>query len=286
MVTGKGERLFNLTINLLLALMGLTALFPLLYVLSVSLTPFSEVLKNGGYVIIPKSITFGAYRQLFSEDQIPSAFKITMIITLLGTFLNVALTTLIAYPLSRQGLPGRKILLAGLILTFIFNGGVIPTYLVVKQTGLLNSLWAMIIPNIIWSYNVLIMKSFFGNIPEELFDSAKIDGAKELRVLWQIVLPLSVPVLLTVSLFYGVSHWNELFQAIMYVTNRNLFPLQVVVRDILMQSSSSLNAADNSVPTVTLQMAAVIIACLPLIVVYPFVQRHFTKGMMLGSVKG
>lgn len=286
MVSGREDRVFNLGIYVLLAGMGITALFPLLYVFSVSVTPFSEVLKNGGYVIIPHSITFAAYQQLFAESQIPSAFKITIMLTVIGTLLNLVLTTLMAYPLSRKGLPGRKLLLYGIVFTFIFNGGIIPTYLVVKNTGLLNSIWAMIIPNVIWSYNVLIMKSFFDNIPEELFDSAKIDGASESRTLWQIVLPLSIPVLLTIALFYAVSHWNELFQAILYVTDRKLLPLQVVVRDILMQTINNTSSADNMVPAVTMQMASVIAASLPLIIVYPFVQRHFTKGMMLGSVKG
>ncbi|GBG11174.1 putative ABC transporter permease [Paenibacillus agaridevorans] len=144
----------------------------------------------------------------------------------------------------------------------------------------------MILPNAVWSFNVLIMKSFFEGLPEELFESARMDGAKEFRILIQIVTPLSIPVLLTVGLFYLVGHWNEFFQAIFYVTDRTLFPLQVIVRELLMQSQQPLENAENMMPTQTMQMAAVMIASVPVIVIYPFLQKHFTKGMLLGSIKG
>ncbi len=191
-----------------------------------------------------------------------------------------------AYPLSRRNLPGRNFFLLMIVFTLLFSGGIIPTYLVVKSLGLLDSIWAMILPNAIWSFNVLIMKSFFEGLPEELFESARMDGAKEFRILLQIVTPLSIPVLLTVGLFYLVGHWNEFFQAIFYVTDRTLYPLQVVVREILMQSQQPLENAENMMPTQTMQMAAVMIASLPVIIIYPFLQKHFTKGMLLGSIKG
>ncbi|MBZ9535814.1 carbohydrate ABC transporter permease [Cytobacillus oceanisediminis] len=287
MVRGKKDKLFDYLIYIILALVGLVALLPLLFVLGVSLTPFGEVLKNGGYILIPESITFDAYKQLFSQEKIINSFGITIFITVIGTIINLILTTLMAYPLSRKNLPGRGILLFIVVFTMLFNGGIIPTYLIVKETGLINSVWSMIIPNAIWSFNVLIMKSFFETLPEELFESARLDGAKEFRILSQIVVPLSLPVMMTVGLFYMVGHWNEFFQAIMYVTDPNLHPLQVVVRDILMQSQDQLQEnVDNMVPTATMQMAAVIIASIPIILVYPFIQKHFTKGMLLGSVKG
>jgi putative aldouronate transport system permease protein len=244
------------------------------------------VLKNGGFVIIPKSITLGGYKQLFAQATIPQALRVNVFITVIGTLVNMALTTLMAYPLSRKDLPGRGFLLFTIIFTFIFSGGIIPTYLIVKNTGLLNSLWALIVPNAVWSYNVLIMKSFFDQLPAEIYESAKMDGAGEARMLWQITIPLSVPVILTLSMFYGVAHWNEFFQAMMYVSKRSLFPLQVVVRDILNQSATTDASAADMVPTMTLQMAAVTLASLPVIAVYPFIQKYFTKGMLLGSVKG
>ncbi|TDF99642.1 carbohydrate ABC transporter permease [Paenibacillus piri] len=286
MVKGFEDRLVNTIVYAVLAIAGLSAVFPLMYVVSVSITPFAEVLKNGGFILIPKSVTFTAYQKLFTESNIPQAFWITLFITVVGTVINLILTALMAYPLSRKKLPGRKAFLLLVVFTMLFSGGIIPTYLIVKSLGLIDSVWSMILPNAVWSFNVLVMKSFFEHLPEELFESAKMDGAKEFRILLQIVIPLSVPSLLTIGLFYLVGHWNEFFQAVMYVTDRTLFPLQVVIREILMLTQQPLENAENMLPTETMQMASVVIASLPVIVVYPFIQKHFTKGMLLGSVKG
>lgn len=286
MVRGLDDKIFNTIIYVILGICGLVAILPILYVVSVSITPFGEVLRNGGFILFPKEITFSAYRTLLTESNIPKAFQITVLITVIGTAVNLVLTGLMAYPLSRRNLPGRNFFLLMIVFTLLFSGGLIPTYLVVKSIGLLDSIWAMILPNAVWSFNVLIMKSFFEGLPEELFESARMDGAKEFRILLQIVTPLSVPVLLTVGLFYLVGHWNEFFQAIFYVTDRTLYPLQVVVREILMQSQQPLENAENMMPTQTMQMASVMIASLPVIVIYPFLQKHFTKGMLLGSIKG
>ncbi len=285
MVKGLGDRLFDGAVYVVLALVGLVALFPLLYVVAVSLTPFGEVLRNGGYVVIPRAVTFDAYRQFLTRPEIPRAFGVTAWITVVGTLVNLVLTTLMAYPLSKRALPGRNIFLLLVVFTLLFNGGIIPTYLTVKAVGLIDTRWALILPNAIWSFNVLIMKSFFEALPEEIFESARMDGAGEFRILWQIALPLSVPVLLTIGLFYGVSHWNEFYQAILYITNPDLRPLQVVVRALLSQAQN-LDNVDMLVPTVTLQMAAVVLASLPAIIVYPFIQKYFTKGVLLGSIKG
>lgn len=286
MVKSKRDLIFDTAIFIVLALAALAAVFPLLYVLSVSLTPYAEVVKNGGFVLLPKHITFSAYKGLFQQTGLPQAFGVNVFITVVGTFVNMLLTVLMAYPLSRKKLKGRSFLLLFVVFTMLFSGGLIPTYLVVKATGLLNTVWAMILPNAIWSFNILIMKSFFESLPEELFESAKIDGAGESRILLQMVVPLSLPSMMTVGLFYMVGHWNELFQAVMYVTDPDLHPLQVFVRNILLQSQMSEIAVDITLPTQTLQMAAVLVASLPIIVVYPFIQKYFTKGMLLGSIKG
>ncbi|WP_020619648.1 carbohydrate ABC transporter permease [Paenibacillus daejeonensis] len=286
MVRGLDDKLFNTFVYIILGLCGLAAVLPILYVVSVSITPFGEVLRNGGFILFPREITFSAYKTLLTESNIPRAFQVTIFITVVGTAVNLVLTALMAYPLSRKNLPGRHLFLLMIVFTLLFSGGIIPTYLIVKSMGLLDSVWAMILPNAVWSFNVLIMKSFFEGLPEELFESARMDGAKEFRILLQIVTPLSVPVLLTVGLFYLVGHWNEFFQAIFYVTDRTLFPLQVVVREILMQSQQPLENAENMMPTQTMQMASVMLASLPVIVIYPFLQKHFTKGMLLGSIKG
>ncbi|XID92667.1 carbohydrate ABC transporter permease [Paenibacillaceae bacterium WGS1546] len=286
MVKSASDRWFTIVMYSFLAAVGLSVLFPLLYVASVSLTPYSEVLKHGGFLIIPKEITFAAYKELWKQPYIFQAFNVTVFITLVGTLLNLVLTALMAYPLSRKDLPLRGVWLMMVVFTLIFNGGIIPTYLIVQATGLLDSVWAMIIPNAIWSFNLLILKSFFENLPKELFESARIDGAHEFRVLLQIVVPLSVPALITVGLFYGVGHWNEFFQAIMYTTKPDLKPLQVIVYNLLTRSQGLMDNPDEVIPTMTLQMAAVLYAALPIIVVYPFIQKYLTKGMIIGSIKG
>ncbi|MCU6797083.1 carbohydrate ABC transporter permease [Paenibacillus sp. WQ 127069] len=286
MVRGTEDKLFNTFIYIILGLVGLAAVVPLLYVVSVSLTPYGEVLRNGGYVLIPKAVTFQAYMKILSASDIWSSFRVTLFITLVGTAISLIVTMLLAYPLSRKGLPYRKWFLFMIVLTLLFSGGIIPTYLIVKNTGLLDTVWALILPNAIWSFNVLIMKSFFENLPEELFESARIDGAGEFRILWQLVVPLSMPSIITIGLFYAVGQWNQFFQAIMYVTDRTLFPLQVVVREMLMLSQQAMENSENMVPTVTMQMSAVVVASLPIILVYPFLQKHLTKGMLLGSIKG
>ncbi|MEK3723449.1 carbohydrate ABC transporter permease [Paenibacillus sp. FSL H8-0034] len=286
MVKSMEDRFINGIVFVILGLAGLAAIFPLMYVVTVSITPFTEVLKNGGFILIPKSITFSAYHKLFTESNIPNAFWVTVLITVIGTIVNLILTALMAYPLSRKALPGRNLFLMMVVFTMLFSGGIIPTYLIVKSLGLIDSIWSMILPNAVWSFNVLIMKSFFENLPEELFESARMDGAKEFRILMQIVIPLSVPSLLTIGLFYMVGHWNEFFQAVMYVTDRTLFPLQVVIREILMLTQQPMENAENMMPTETIQMASVVMASLPIIIIYPFIQKHFTNGMLLGSVKG
>ncbi|RAV17699.1 carbohydrate ABC transporter permease [Paenibacillus contaminans] len=286
MVKGIEDKIFDAVVYSILVLVGLAVLFPLFFVLSVSVTPMSEVLKNGGFIVFPKNVTFVAYRELLGDQAIPRAFLVTVFITVIGTAVNMALTTLMAYPLSRKTLPGRSFFLLIILITLLFSGGLIPLYLTVKATGLLNSVWAMIIPGAVGAFNILIMKSFFENLPEELFDSVRIDGAKELRILLQIVLPLSVPVMLTIGLFYAVGHWNEFFQAIMFITNRELYPIQVIVRDFLTMAQNPIENVDTPVPSESVQMAAVIVACAPIIVVYPFIQKHFTKGMLIGSIKG
>ncbi|WJH33446.1 carbohydrate ABC transporter permease [Paenibacillus sp. CC-CFT747] len=286
MVNTKQDKAFLAFTYAVLAVVGIVAVVPLLYVVSVSLTPFAEVLKHGGYVLIPREFTFHAYKKLMETSGIPRSLIITVTITLVGTAINLILTTLVAYPLSRRSLPGRNIFLLMVVFTLLFSGGIIPTYLVVKATGLIDSLWALILPTAVSSFNVLLMKSFFEQLPEELFESARIDGAKEFRILLRLMVPLSLPVMITVGLFYAVGHWNSFFAAIMYVTDRTLFPLQVVVREILMLSQQPLENAEEQVPTVTMQMAAVVFASFPIIAVYPFLQKHFTKGMLLGSIKG
>ncbi|WP_372663159.1 carbohydrate ABC transporter permease [Cohnella sp.] len=265
----------------------IVVIFPLLYVISVSLTPYSQVLKHGGFLIFPREITLSAYKAFLNDGMIPHAFSVTVFITVVGTFINLLLTSMMAYPLTKRYLPGRNVFLLLIVFTTLFGGGMIPTYLIVKATGLLDTVWAMIIPAAIGSFNLLVMKAFFENLPESLDEAARIDGAGETSILVRIVLPLSLPIMATVGLFYAVGHWNEFFAAIIYISDRELHPLQVILQTILRstQNPEQLNV-EETLPTVSLQMAAVVITALPIICVYPFIQQYFTKGVLLGSVKG
>jgi len=286
MVTGTADKWFNSVVYLILAAVAAVSIFPLLYVVSMSLTPYSEVVKNGGFVIVPRSLSFEAYNRIFADPALGRSMLVTVFVTVVGTAVNLLLTTVAAYPLSRRKLKGRSFFLLFIVITMLFNGGLIPTYLIVQSLGLLDSIWALIVPGAIATFNVLVMKSFFENLPEELFESARIDGAQEFRILWQIVLPLSVPSVLTVGLFYMVGHWNSFFSAVLYITDRDLYPLQVVIRNMLLLTQSNELQAEVTVPTAAMQMAAVIAGSLPIIAVYPFIQKHFTKGMLLGAIKG
>jgi putative aldouronate transport system permease protein len=281
-----GDRALNWLINSVLVLVAVAAALPLLLVLSASLTPYEEVIRQGGYSLLPNKVTFEAYSYLLTQSAVPRALGVTVFITVVGTAVNLLLTTLIAYPLSRRDLPGRTLLLLIVVIPMLFNSGIIPLYLIVQGLGLVNTVWAMILPNAVSGFNVLVMTSFFRSLPEELVDAARIDGASEMRILWSIIVPLSAPVMLTVGLFYAVGHWNEFLQAILFVRDPDLYPLQVVVRNLLLQSQNTLNNVDVVLPTVTLKMAAVFVASLPILLVYPFIQRHFSKGVLLGSIKG
>lgn len=286
MVSSCRDKLFDAVVVVLMTMIALICVVPVLFVLSISITPFSEVQRNGGFILVPRAITFEAYRTLLSNDGIKDAYRVTLFITLVGTALNLIVTVLMAYPLSRSNLPGRGWITNLIIFTMMFNGGMIPTYLVVKSLGLLNNVWALILPQLVWSFNLMIVKSFFQSLPEELIESMRIDGAGEWRVLFTLVIPLSVPVLITIWLYYAVGHWNQYFQSVLYITNRSLRPIQVVVREILALSNNPLSDASEVVPTMTTQMASIMIAAIPIIAVYPFVQRFFVKGVMLGALKG
>ena len=273
----NGEKVFDICTYIILFGVTVICLFPLLYVVSVSLTPMSEVLKQGGFLVIPKKVTMDAYKAIFEQRLLPRSMVITAFVTVAGTAINMIFTTLMAYPLSKTKLPGRTKLVP-------FNGGTIPTYLLIKNLHLIGTYWALLLPGAIWTYNLLVVKAFFENLPEELFESARIDGAGEFRVLWKIALPLSKPVMMTVMLFYAVGHWETYFAAIMYLPDQKMQTLQVVLRRML-TPNSEMNP-DTVVPTMTLQMAMVVFSSLPIIIVYPFIQKYFTKGVMLGAVKG
>lgn len=287
MVITKADRAIDAGIMLILAIIGVICFFPLLYVFTVSITPLSEVMRQGGFVLIPVEVTGEAYKSLFKDGSLVTSMWVTLKVTVLGTVLSMVLTTLTAYPLSKRMLPGRKVFTTYMVFTMLFSGGMIPSYLLVKSLGMLNTIAALIFPAAISTYNTLVMKAFFESLPEELFEAARIDGAGESRVLFQIAIPISIPVFMTVGLFYMVSYWNMYFASVMYITDQTQQTLQVVLRRMLLAAANTdVNMIEVVLPSSTLQMAAVIVACAPIIAVYPFIQKYFTKGMMLGAVKG
>lgn len=283
----RSERIFDTSVNLGLIVVIVAAVLPLAVVLSASVTPYAELLRNGGYSLIPKAFTLDGYRAVVSDTRLQQGFIVSSFITIVGTAISMIASVLFAYPLSQPRLPGRRGFLFFAILTTLFNAGIIPTFLIVQATGLLDTVWAMIFPTAISVFNVLILKTFFEGMPSELLEAARVDGLGEWRILLKIVMPLSLPVLMTIGLFYGVGQWNTFMTAVLYVRDQSLQPLQVVLRDLLTEVSSDAPIeAGAVVPTVTYRMAAVVLTALPMIVVYPFIQKYFRHGMLLGAVKG
>ena len=286
---GMGEKLFDAGVWLVLTLTCVAVVVPLWYLIVISVTPADVWSRTGGsFFISPTNITFDAYEQLLSSWRLPRAFLVSVYITVFGTFLNLLATTTMAYPLAKKRFMLRTPLLLFVLFTILFSGGLIPRYLVVKDLGLINTYWALMLPNLISVFNLLVMKSFFQGIPDEIEDAARIDGASDWQVFWRIVLPLSKPILATIGLFYAVGHWNSFFDAILFITNSEMQPLQVVLRQIL--SAGRLNdyvpeGLDRVAQPESLRMAAVVLTTIPILFVYPFLQRHFTAGVLLGSVK-
>ena len=282
---GRYSPVFDTLVYAILVAVLLLTLVPVMYVVAVSFTPYSEVVKHQGVVLFPTEITFDAYKIIMKRSDFWNGLWMTIKITVLGTLANLVVTTAFAYPLSRKHLPGRSLITKMVVFTMIFSAGTIPTYLVVKQTGMLNSLLSYIVPGLVGVSNLIIMKSFFENLPEDIFDAARIDGCGEFMVLGRIVLPMSVPIMMTIGMYYAVGHWNTYMAAVLYVTDESLEPIQVILRRLLLSSITDFDA-DTIVPTESLRMAAVCFSTLPIVVVYPFIQKYFVKGTLAGAVKG
>jgi putative aldouronate transport system permease protein len=288
----KTDRVVDLIFYLILAAFGLVTLFPLYYVIVMSITPISEVMAKGGFVLWPEERTLEAYKHIFTTGRIPKALGVTIFLASVGTLLNLVFTALLAYPLSKKHIPMRNFFLFLIVFTMLFQGGLIPLYLVVSSLNLTNTLWALILPGLVSAFNMLIMKTYFQGLPVELEDAAKVDGCGDVFTLVRIILPLSMPIIATLGLFYGVNHWNTYFHAIMFITNEDLQPIQVVLRRMIQTSqvNSELglsNAAElDDLPPESVKMAAVVVTITPIIMVYPFLQKHFIRGFLLGSVKG
>lgn len=277
---------FDIGIYIFLTIALLMCLIPMLYVVTVSITPYEEVLKHGGFIIFTTKFDFSAYVKMFNETGIGRAYGVTTFVTVIGTALNMVLTILVAYPISRDNLPGKKAFTMYILFTMLFNGGMIPTYLIVKQFKLVDTIWALIIPQACYPYNVFLMRTFFKELPNEILEAAEIDGAGETYQLMYVALPLSKPMLMTNLLFYAVIRWNTYMSCILYETKPAMKTLQVVLREIIIGSESALEQAEYTSPTQSLKMAAVVLTALPITIIYPFIQKYFTSGIMVGAVKG
>lgn len=285
-----GSKAFTVINYLFLALVSLACLLPFLFVLAASFSPIEEILTRK-FFIIPHRIDLTAYQYLFSSDTLIKSVGISLWITVVGTVLSTGLTILTAYALSKPGMPGRRFINAMIVFTLLFNGGMIPTYLVVAGLGMKDTLWALWLPNAISAYNMILLRNTFSQMNPSLEEAAVIDGCNPLQILRRIVIPLSKPSIATFALFYAVGYWNNYFDAMLYIDNDKLWPIQIWLRQIVLLSSGGFtdNSAVESlgyVPPKNISYAVIVFATVPILAVYPFVQKYFTKGIMMGSVKG
>jgi putative aldouronate transport system permease protein len=288
MKTSLGDRIFSILNITLLALVAVVTFFPIYYVFVVSFTDPVEYLQKS-FILFPEKWSLASYQYLLSTKAFAHSIGVSGYLTLVGTLCSLVVTAALSYALSRKRLRGRNLILLLILLTILFSPGIIPNYMVVRQLGLINSLWSLIIPALASGWNVILMKGFFDSVPVELEESASIDGCNDLTIWFRIILPLSLPSLAAFGLFYAVGYWNQFFNALIYINDASKWPIQVMLQNILLNANKAELSTDltaTAPPSETLKMAAVIIATVPILAVYPFLQKHFAKGAMVGSVKG
>jgi putative aldouronate transport system permease protein len=285
------DRLFLTCVYIFLTLILIVVLYPLIYIVSASISSPAAV-TSGKVWLWPVDLSFKGYEIIFGNSQIVTGYMNSLIYTIFGTLISVTLTVLIAYPLSRKTFFGRNLLMVFIVFTMLFYGGLIPTYLVVKALGMVDTRWALLIPNAIAVWQVIIARTFFQtSIPDELVEASEMDGCSDLRFLWSVVLPLAKPIIAVLFLMYAVGQWNAYFDALIYLKNPDLHPLQLVLRNIIILNTSTggMEASEmleRQQLADLMKYALIVVASLPVMLIYPFVQRHFVKGMMIGSVKG
>jgi len=287
------DRVFTIVNYTVLTIFLVLIIYPLIFVMSSSLSDGSAVI-SGRVILWPVNFSTLAYEKVFSYPRIWSGYGNSLFYAVVGTLVNVTMTLLAAFPLSRRDLFGKNIFLALFLFTMFFNGGLIPTYLLVRDLGLRNTQWALIIPQALSVWNLLIAITFVRtSIPHELLEASQLDGCSDFNYFVRILLPLSTPLIAVLSLFYAIGHWNQFFAALLYLTNKDLFPLQIILRDILISSNVDLSMVEDikimaarEALRELLKYALIVVASVPVLIIYPFAQRYFVKGIMLGSVKG
>ncbi|WP_243459525.1 carbohydrate ABC transporter permease [Metabacillus bambusae] len=289
----KEDKVFDLINIFLVAIMVILVVYPLYFIVIASISN-PNMIYEGKVWFLPKDITFEGYQRIFNDSKIWLGYKNSIIYTFVGTIVNVTFTLMAAYALSRRDLYGRNLIMFLFLFTMFFSGGLIPTYLVVKDLGLLNTMWALILPKAVAVWNVIVARTYFQtSIPNELLEAAKMDGCSDAKFFWKIVVPLSKPIVAVMVLFYAVGHWNSYFDALIYLNNEDLYPLQLILRNILIQNEASTQmisdldslAAKQRVSEL-IKYGVIIVASIPLLILYPFVQKYFVKGVMIGGIKG
>lgn len=281
----KGGNLFSIFNIIFLSVLTLVTLYPMWREVAVSFSGMEEAMK-GGLFLWPKDFTTDAYVNILHSRYLWLAYGNSLFITLVGTLIGVFLTAATAFPLIKQDLPGKKVFVLLILFTMLFSGGIIPTYLLVKSVGLINSLWSLILPTAISAYNVIVMMSFFRTLPRELDESATMDGAHAIRIFGSVILPLSKPVLATIALWEAVGYWNNYLQALYYLNDKSKYVLPVLLRDIINgQTIAQMTGESTGSSTESVIAATTIMAVLPILIVYPFLQKYFVQGTLIGSVK-
>lgn len=283
-----GENVFNIFNYFILTFFCILTLYPFIHVASVAFSTSSEAIRPGLH-LYPRQIDFSSFAEVFKSGEIWHAYLITIFRTIVGTFLSVLFTGLGAYAISKKYLPLRRSIMGIILFAMYFSGGLIPSYLVIRGLGLMNTLWAMILPNLVWGFNIIVMKNFFQAIPESLEESAKIDGASDFTVFFKLIVPLSTPVIATIAMWMAIFHWNAYLDNLIYINDRSLYVLQRMIRNLIIDSNmmgmESLQNA-STLSSESLKASTILVSTLPILMVYPFVQKYFIKGVMLGSVKG
>ncbi|MCY9665491.1 carbohydrate ABC transporter permease [Paenibacillus alginolyticus] len=287
--TSLGEKIFTVVNHIFFILLGLSTIFPFINLIAKSLSSESAVV-SGMVTLYPIDFQIGTYKYVASNSLFLNAFMVSITVTLVGSLLALFMTTLAAYPLSKPRLRGRKFFIIMYLFTMLFSGGLIPTYLLMHKLNLIDKLPVLFLPFMINVYNMLIVKSYFESLPDSLEESAKMDGASNMTILVRIILPLSMPVLATIALFYAVTFWNDYFTSLIYINSVEMKPLQLYLKELFVSSTdafmrTNVDASLNVSPQ-SIQAASIILATLPILFVYPFLQKYFVKGVLVGSVKG
>ncbi|WP_310602097.1 carbohydrate ABC transporter permease [Anaerosporobacter sp.] len=289
----KGEVIYDIVVYTFVTLFCLFCLAPFLMIIGSSFETEANI-QNFGYTIIPKTFSLEAYRMVLNDSQIYKAYGVTIFTTVVGTIASMFLTITMAYPLSLKKVRFRNPIMFFVYFTMLFNGGLVPTYLLISKTlHLSDNIWVLILPIAFNAWNMILMRNFFNSVPVELSESAYIDGANDFQILWKVVLPVAVPGIATISLFYALGYWNQWFNARLYITNnRDLFPLQYLLMDLLnsvdalKEMARNTGVAVGNLPTYTLRMATTVITIGPIVFLYPFAQKYFTSGLTVGAIKG